>query len=128
MKNLKRVLKNKKGFTLIELIVVIAILAILAAIMIPRFSGFREKAASSQALVHAKQIATAGDALIAEDPDAATLDVDDVIQIAGEDDITGDISDASITDGRYLFTYTLTYEEVEYTVVRNATGEFDVTW
>jgi len=35
---------NKKGFTLIELIVVIAILAILALIAIPRFSGFSETA------------------------------------------------------------------------------------
>ena len=35
---------NKKGFTLIELIVVIAILGILAAIAIPRFSGFTDKA------------------------------------------------------------------------------------
>lgn len=36
--------KRKGGFTLIELIVVIAILGILAAIAIPRFSGFRDKA------------------------------------------------------------------------------------
>lgn len=35
---------NKKGFTLIELIVVIAILAILAAIAIPRLSGFQNDA------------------------------------------------------------------------------------
>ncbi|TCQ00541.1 type II secretion system protein [Serpentinicella alkaliphila] len=37
-------IKNKKGFTLIELIVVIAILGILAGIAVPRFTGFRQKA------------------------------------------------------------------------------------
>lgn len=44
MKNLKKALKNQKGFTLIELVVVIAILAILAAIAIPRLGGFTENA------------------------------------------------------------------------------------
>lgn len=44
MKLLSKKLKDKKGFTLIELVVVIAVIAILAAIAIPYFSGVTEKA------------------------------------------------------------------------------------
>ncbi|MDV3429050.1 MAG: type II secretion system GspH family protein, partial [Bacillota bacterium] len=57
---------KKKGFTLIELIVVIAILGILAAVLIPKFAGFTDKAKSTQALVDAKQFATAMDSIDAE--------------------------------------------------------------
>ena len=35
---------NKKGFTIVELVVVIAVIAILAAIMIPTFSGVTQRA------------------------------------------------------------------------------------
>ncbi len=37
-------LKNKKGFTLIELIVVLAVLAVIMAIAVPRFIGVQDKA------------------------------------------------------------------------------------
>lgn len=43
----KKLRKNNKGFTLVELIAVIAILGIIAAIAVPRFSASREKAAIS---------------------------------------------------------------------------------
>lgn len=72
--------RNRKGFTLIELIVVIAIIAILAAILIPRFGGFTDKAKQTQALVDAKQVATAIDSLEAE---GSTVTVATVASMSG---------------------------------------------
>ncbi len=54
-----KILKNKKGFTLIELIVVMAILAILAAIAIPRFANMRIESAVKADAGTAAQIANA---------------------------------------------------------------------
>ena len=41
---------NKKGFTIVELVIVIAVIAILAAVLIPTFSGVIESANKSAAL------------------------------------------------------------------------------
>ena len=38
---------NKKGFTIVELVIVIAVIAILAAVLIPTFSGVIDKANNS---------------------------------------------------------------------------------
>ncbi|MBE5869288.1 MAG: type II secretion system protein [Lachnospiraceae bacterium] len=56
---------NKKGFTIVELVIVIAVIAILASVLIPTFSGIIEKAKASNALSTAKNAYTS--LLIADD-------------------------------------------------------------
>lgn len=51
---MKKLIKNKKGFTLIELIVVIAILAILAAILIPSITGYINSATEQKNSANAR--------------------------------------------------------------------------
>jgi len=45
---------NKKGFTIVELVIVIAVIAILAAVLIPTFSNVIESANESSAMQAAK--------------------------------------------------------------------------
>lgn len=67
MKNLKKALKlNKKGFTLVELIVVIAILGVLAAILVPSFTGYVAKAGRANEVATAKSWCTAYQAAYAD--------------------------------------------------------------
>ncbi|MDO5155956.1 MAG: prepilin-type N-terminal cleavage/methylation domain-containing protein [Eubacteriales bacterium] len=51
--------KHNKGFTLVELIVVLVILAILAAILIPALLGYIDRAKEGQDMLNAKNMLTA---------------------------------------------------------------------
>jgi len=52
-------MRTKKGFTLVEMLVVIAIIGILAAILLPALAGARERARRTTCLNNLKQLAAA---------------------------------------------------------------------
>lgn len=58
--------ENNRGFTLVELIVVLVILAILAAILVPALLGYIDRAKASQDLLNAKNLYTAAQTVASE--------------------------------------------------------------
>ena len=77
-------IRNKKGFTLIELIVVIAILGALVAIAVPRFGGFSRDAQDVADKATARTILSA--VTMAEaDTNGGTINVDDINKFLNED-------------------------------------------
>lgn len=64
---LKKLRNNKKkGFTLVELIVVLVILAILAALLIPALTGYINKAKQKQIVAETRQLVMASQTLVDE--------------------------------------------------------------
>jgi type IV pilus assembly protein PilA len=57
---------NVKGFSLLELLVVVAIIGLLAAVAIPQFSSYRSRAVDSQMKSDLKNAALAMDSYFAE--------------------------------------------------------------
>ena len=60
-------MKDQKGFTLIELMIVIAIIGILAAIAIPQFSAYRKRSYNSAAQSDLRNATTAQEAYFVDE-------------------------------------------------------------
>lgn len=75
---MKKVLKNKKAFTLTEMIVVIAIIGILAGVLIPTITGYIKRANQSAAYQEAEAVLNIYETWAMEDESNLTdLDFDE---------------------------------------------------
>lgn len=108
---------NNKGFTLVELIVVLVILAILAAILVPALLGYIDRAREKQYVLNAKSYLTAAQAemsslygenkspaLVATDRQTTIQDTADVpeatLVAVGTKAKLSDIADVDATTGK----------------------------
>lgn len=60
---LKKLKNDKKGFTLVELIVVLVILAILAALLVPALTGYIDKAKEKSIIAETRSVVMAAQTL-----------------------------------------------------------------
>lgn len=107
---IKKLKENKKGFTLVELIVVLVILAILAALLIPALTGYIDKAKDKSITAETRQAVMAAQTLVDEkyasdqrteitvgSVDNSSVKIDDIKKLA---EVNGEISDVQVKDGK----------------------------
>ena len=97
-------LKEKKGFTLVELIVVLVILAILAALLIPALTKYIDKAKEKDIIAETRQVVMAAQTEV----DEAYAKVDVGTKITITDDMKKEIADLAEVDVNKVGTITLT--------------------
>ena len=98
MIDMKKLIKNKKGFTLIELIVVIAILAVLAAILVPSILGYVKEARIAANDANARTLFSEVSAGVAMGTDGFDVNVEDETIEAGKVTCTYTIANLALTE------------------------------
>lgn len=137
-----RKMKNEKGFTLVELIVVLVILAILAALLVPALTGYIDKANQEKVIAECRSVVVAAQTTVSEyyglgkdpadtDKDAALAQIKTLAEAPDSwkyeikfDTVNGEsnvITQVVFTDEKASVTYTKTSAEAgTYSIVGSA--------
>jgi len=113
-------LKNKKGFTLVELLAVIVILAIILAIAIPGISGIINSAKKGSFESDAKMIVTGIEYKVLE----ASVDPTKTAPVAGTTDITSTLGQYGANPDNYTSATIDSMDPVTITITSSSDSEF----
>ena len=104
--------KMQKGFTLVEIMIVVAIIAILAAIAIPNFIAYRNESQGNACVGNMNTIKTAAETWLTKNPGETPPGEDDLVKSDGTGLLktwpkcpkTGNAYNITISDGAIVVT------------------------